>query len=186
MARQIGRPSGAPCPARSPRGARQGAQGKPDGERLRRCVRQTGTQGRAVAVALMANPSGRVSGEIATADGGEIGTANRCRLLPCPAHGELSEPVTVRRDRDGAAGGCRIDCHGKPDTGRGTVCRMWRTADGHGQRQTGTGKPDAQGRQRRQAIDNGGRVSSTVQGELKALASVRQIGRPSGKTRKNP
>ena len=128
-------------------------------------VRRTGTQGRAVAVALMANcpnlsPSGRVSG-------GEIGRPSGDVPAPCPER----SPQAARQ----IAGTPR-------QAGRGTVCRMWRTADGHGQRQTGTGKRGAHGRQRRQAIDNGGAFSSAVQDELKAIARARQIGNATGRT----
>ena len=48
-------PDRLPRQAGTQQGARQRAQGKPDGEPLRRCVRQIGTARRAVAVRLMAD-----------------------------------------------------------------------------------------------------------------------------------
>ena len=74
------------------------------------------------------------------------GNAGRRTLAPmCPA------------DRN-ATGRTARGTGTRRQIGTANRCRIWRTADGHGQRQTGTGKRDAHGRQRRQAIDNGGRV----------------------------
>ena len=100
---------------------------------MRRCVRQTGTQGRAVAVALMASrhPSGareRHGGRLPPcfrrlcphrvrlmADHpARSGTGNGCRLLPRPAHGRPSGTVagnlteTLRKAAHGQGKGAAV------------------------------------------------------------------------------
>ena len=178
-------PSGG-CPARSAQAARQDRHGKPERHRAhgagqgdaaadrhgREPVRQTGTQGRAVAVALMAK---------CPADGGEIGhgrtawgtgrggrsgrartrpahgnaTAHPCRLVsgdvpaPCPAHGRVSgKRWRGRSERP-------HHCHGKPS---GEIATGG-AADRNGER-----LPDvAHGRRARETADRDGQAGRTRQ-----------------------
>ena len=86
--------------AGTPQGARQRAQGKPDGARLRRCVRQTGTARRAVAVALMAYRPAECPARSPRAHRVRTRPAAWRTVAACPS----GSWQTVRQDRHGRHG----------------------------------------------------------------------------------